>query len=98
MKLWFEWVGHKKDLSNKSHLWGVLRCDSDKSTTRYIVWGAAKCRAYQRELSHFNDAFTKKSQKMREGYRPITQDDIERHWPDFMDDLEMQFMLDKLTQ
>jgi hypothetical protein len=98
MKLWFDWVGCKKDLNGKAHLWGVLRCVDEIYSKRFIVWGAASSRAYQRELTHFNDAFGKKSQKINEGYRPITQTDIERKWPDFMDDLEMQFMLDKLTQ
>ena len=111
MKIWFAWVGHKRDGSNKSHLWGILYRESEETeynvfstpsqkliTRKYICWGAAKSRAYMIEPINLTDAHGKKQQKIAQGYKEITQDKIERNWPDFMDDIEMQFMLEKLTQ
>ena len=98
MKIWFAWVGHKRDSSNKSHLWGVLYREEHGTTRKYICWGAAKSRAYMIEPINLTDAHGKKQQKIDQGYKEITQDKIERHWPDFIDDIEMQFMLEKLTQ
>lgn len=96
MRLWFSWVGYKKDNAGKSHLWGILCREEGNYIRKYIFWGTVKSRAYIIEPTGLIDAFGKRTKKIAEGYKEITQDKIERHWPDFMDDIEMQFMLEKL--
>jgi hypothetical protein len=111
MKIWFAWVGHKRDSSGKSHLWGILYRESEETeynvfstpsqkliTRKYICWGSAKNRAYMIEPIVLVQARSRKLEKIAQGYKEITQDKIEREWPEFMNDIEMQFIMEKLTQ
>ena len=99
MKIWFEWVAHKKDSAEKSHLWGILyREDANSKKKKYICWGAVNARAYLIEPIHYIGSFERKQQKLEKGYKQITHDKVLRNWPNFMNDIEMQFIVEKLTK
>lgn len=96
MKLWFSWIGYRKDGRNKAHIWGVLNCDEGHFSRKYVVWGPAQGPIFKRECSTPAMLFSKKDQKIKDGYRQIGQDSVEKRWPELLDDLEMQFMMERL--
>jgi hypothetical protein len=105
MKLWFAWVGHKKDGAGKSHLWGILNRDEDHTTQRYIFWCSVGVRKTNVHLSSRTapwadneSSFSKARQKENQGYKQITQEVVENRWPQVMDDIEMQFVMERLTE
>lgn len=101
MKLWFAWVGHKKDNDGKSHLWGILSRHEGPVTYRYVFWcsiGKKKTNVFlEQKQQDIGTLSGKRLQKLSEGYVDIKQDVIERRWPQVMDDIEMQFMMEKLS-
>lgn len=102
MKLWFAWIGHKKDDAGKSHLWGFLNRDEGYSTTRYIFWCSIGKRKTTVHMQLFvpdaTSSIWKTRQKEEQGYKQVTQETVENRWPQVMDDIEMQFVMEKLTQ
>lgn len=102
MRLWFEWAGQRKDLAGKIHLWGILRKeDNTPFIKRYIFWCAigvertdVKLKPWPTDLSNI---FAKKAKKENQGYKEIKQETIEDKWPQVIDDIEMQFMMEKLS-
>lgn len=102
MKLWFAWIGHKKDGAGKSHLWGILNRDEGHMTQRYIFWCSIGKRKTDVKLQYWipdsTSAVHKARQKEEQGYKPVTQEIVENRWPQVMDDIEMQFVMEKLTQ
>lgn len=94
--MWFSWVGAKRDGRNKIHFWGVLVHDHDHITEKYIVWGPASGPMHKRPVSKLEYLFAKKEQKIRNGYRAITQEYIEKKFPEFLTEIEMIFMMEKL--
>lgn len=101
MKLWFAWVGHKKDNAGKSHLWGILNKDEGRTSERYIFWCSIGKRKtdvrLQRWVPDSTSSFSKARQKEEQGYKQITQFAVESKWPQVMDDIEMQFVMEKLS-
>lgn len=97
MKLWFSWAGIKKDGRNKTHVWGILNCDENHTTQKYIFWGPVGGPIYKRPADKLEYLFNKKNQKIKNGYRVINQSEINTKWPQILDDLEMQFVIEKLS-
>ncbi len=102
MKLWFAWIGHRKDKAGKSHLWGFLNRDEEHTTCRYIFWCSIGKRRTDVKLQIWRPDVTssvsKTRQKEDQGYVQITQEIVENRWPQVMDDIEMQFVMEKLAQ
>jgi len=102
MKLWFAWVGHKKDKAGKSHLWGILNKDQGHFSTRYVFWCSIGKRRTDVKLQIWVpdavSSYNKARQKEDQGETQITQETVENRWPQVMDDIEMQFVMEKLAK
>jgi len=97
MVLWFSSVCYKRDAAGKIHLWGILSEKANNVIEDHIFWGRSDARAYISPICWSSrDLYSKKIRKVAEGYKEITQSLVERKWPEFMGDIEMQIMIKRL--
>jgi hypothetical protein len=94
----YGWIGHKKDLNYKSHLWGFINMPDIYAECNTIVFcGAAGSRIYLRPGWHDNDMKYAINDKNRLGYKEITYQKFFMTWPELVKDMEMQIVVKKLT-
>ena len=92
------WIGHKKDLNRKSHVWGVVNIpDLYPDTKTVVFWGSDSGRIYFRpswqESHDMQYAITNKESL---GYKAITLQKFSVTWPELLKDIEMQIVMKKL--
>ncbi len=100
MKLWMKWVGHKKCAAGRDHLWGILVEEGARDTKHYIFHGECASGSITfRPTDKWSDGLHRlKNTKVEEGYKQIHQSKVETKWPQVMDDIEMQFMMQMLAK
>lgn len=101
MSTTYLWIGHKKDGRGKSHLWGILVNSKDPVHYYYIFWcsiGGKSLKVHLEPINGYYLAHSRKDTKEYQGYRRIDHSTVESRWPEVSTDINMQFMLEKLSK
>jgi hypothetical protein len=100
MKIILKWVGLRRDLRYKEHLWAIVEILDgtlyNGSPTYFFAWGPGAGSVNLTRVVEYSKIFERKRRKTEDGYREITQNSVESRYPEFMKDISQLMLIEKL--